>query len=84
MTIDEELTLLDSQLRRLKIEYEIFFSNPTKKATHGRRVESARRVAASPSCDQPQLNSTWIKHRPPSRCMGHRAEPLGSVEAMAS
>ncbi|MBZ5721507.1 MAG: hypothetical protein LAO03_14100 [Acidobacteriia bacterium] len=31
MTIDEELTLLDSQLRRLKIEYEIYFSNPTKK-----------------------------------------------------
>src|SRR5690348_1827037 len=28
---DEELTLLDSQLRRLKIEYEIFFSNPTKR-----------------------------------------------------
>ncbi len=31
MTIDEELTLLESQLRRLKIEYEVFFSNPTKK-----------------------------------------------------
>ncbi|HLW85094.1 MAG TPA: MXAN_5187 C-terminal domain-containing protein [Candidatus Sulfotelmatobacter sp.] len=31
MTIDEELNLLDNQLRRLKIEYEIFFSNPTKR-----------------------------------------------------
>ncbi len=31
MTIDEELGLLDSHLRRLKIEYEIYFSNPTKK-----------------------------------------------------
>jgi hypothetical protein len=31
VTIDEELTLLDSQLRRLKIEYEIYFNNPTKK-----------------------------------------------------
>ncbi len=31
MTIDEELTLLESQLRRLKIEYEVFFSNPAKK-----------------------------------------------------
>jgi hypothetical protein len=31
VTIDEELTILDSQLRRLKIEYEIYFSNPTKK-----------------------------------------------------
>lgn len=31
MTVDEELTLLESQLRRLKIEYEIFFSNPQKK-----------------------------------------------------
>jgi len=31
VTIDEELTLLESQLRCLKIEYEIYFSNPTKK-----------------------------------------------------
>lgn len=31
MTIDEELGVLDSQLRRLKIEYEIYFSNPTKR-----------------------------------------------------
>ena len=31
VTIDEELNLLDSHLRRLKIEYEIYFSNPTKK-----------------------------------------------------
>jgi hypothetical protein len=31
LTIDEELSLLESNLRRLKIEYEIFFSNPTKR-----------------------------------------------------
>ena len=31
MTIDEELTVLDQQLRRLKIEYEIFFNNPAKR-----------------------------------------------------
>ena len=31
MTIDEELSLLESHLRRLKIEYEIYFSNPQKK-----------------------------------------------------
>ena len=31
MTVDEELGALESQLRRLKIEYEIFFSNPKKK-----------------------------------------------------
>jgi len=31
VTIDEELGLLDSQLRRLKIEYEIYFSNPAKR-----------------------------------------------------
>jgi hypothetical protein len=31
VTIDEELTHLESQLRRLKIEYEVYFSNPTKK-----------------------------------------------------
>ena len=31
MTTDEELNHLDSQLRRLKIEYEIYFSNPKKK-----------------------------------------------------
>lgn len=31
MTIDEELNLLESHMRRLKIEYEIYFSNPQKK-----------------------------------------------------
>ncbi len=31
MTTDEELNLLETQLRRLKIEYEVFFSNPTKR-----------------------------------------------------
>jgi hypothetical protein len=31
VTTDEELSLLDQQLRRLKIEYEIFFNNPTKR-----------------------------------------------------
>jgi len=31
VTTDEELGVLDTQLRRLKIEYEIYFSNPTKK-----------------------------------------------------
>ncbi len=31
MTVDEELVVLESQLRRLKIEYEVFFSNPQKK-----------------------------------------------------
>ena len=31
LSVDEELNLLNDQLRRLKIEYEIFFSNPTKR-----------------------------------------------------
>src|SRR6202040_713943 len=31
VTTDEELNVLETQLRRLKIEYEIFFSNPTKR-----------------------------------------------------
>ena len=31
MTTDEELQVLDDQLRRLKIEYEIFFNNPSKR-----------------------------------------------------
>jgi hypothetical protein len=31
VTIDEELDLLDQQLRRLKIEYDIFFNNATKR-----------------------------------------------------
>jgi len=31
MTIDEELNMMESHLRRLKIEYEIFFNNPQKK-----------------------------------------------------
>jgi hypothetical protein len=31
VTTDEELGVLETQLRRLKIEYEVFFSNPTKR-----------------------------------------------------
>ena len=31
MTVDDELNLMESHLRRLKIEYEVFFSNPQKK-----------------------------------------------------
>ncbi len=31
MTTDEELNLLETQLRRLKIEYEAYFNNPTKR-----------------------------------------------------
>jgi hypothetical protein len=31
VTTDEELNLLETQLRRLKIEYEVFFNNPTKR-----------------------------------------------------
>jgi hypothetical protein len=31
VTVDEELVVLETQLRRLKIEYEVYFSNPTKK-----------------------------------------------------
>src|SRR6202789_969786 len=31
LSVDEELNHLNQQLRRLKIEYEIFFSNPTKR-----------------------------------------------------
>ena len=31
LTIDEELNHLDSLLRRLKIEYEVYFNNPAKR-----------------------------------------------------
>jgi hypothetical protein len=31
VTVDEELNLLDNNLRRLKIEYEIYFNNPSKR-----------------------------------------------------
>jgi hypothetical protein len=31
LTIDEELNHLDSLLRRLKIEYEVYFNNPSKR-----------------------------------------------------
>ncbi|OLE10418.1 MAG: hypothetical protein AUG89_12375 [Acidobacteria bacterium 13_1_20CM_4_56_7] len=31
MTVDEEMTLLESHLRRLKIEYEIYFNSPQKR-----------------------------------------------------
>jgi len=33
LTTDEELNVLETQLRRLKIEYEVYFSNPRSAAT---------------------------------------------------
>ncbi|MBA3912628.1 MAG: hypothetical protein H0X25_01930 [Acidobacteriales bacterium] len=32
MTVEEELALLEKHLRRLKIEYDVYFHNPLKKA----------------------------------------------------
>ena len=48
MTIDEELDLLDNNLRRLKIEYEIYFSSPNKRPpadTEWRVVNALRKFS---------------------------------------
>ena len=56
VTTDEELDLLDQQLRRLKIEYEIFFNNPAKRPpsdVEWKVLSLIRRFS-----DSPQLNFT--------------------------
>ncbi len=54
MTLDEELDLLEQQLRRLKIEYEMFFNNPSKRPPTD--VEWKVLSLIRKFSDSPQLN----------------------------
>jgi hypothetical protein len=57
VTIDEELNLLDQQLRRLKIEYEIFFNNPAKRPpsdVEWKVLSLIRKFSDSPRMSFPQ------------------------------
>src|SRR5271154_6139285 len=57
VTTDEELTLLDQQLRRLKIEYEMFFNNPSKRPPNDvewKVLSLIRKFSDSPRLSFPQ------------------------------
>jgi hypothetical protein len=57
VTTDEELNLLDQQLRRLKIEYEIFFNNPAKRPptdVEWKVLSLIRKFSDSPRMSFPQ------------------------------
>lgn len=58
MTIDEELNVLETNLRRLKIEYEIYFNNPTKRppADTEWRVSNAIRKLSDGYSDGQRMN----------------------------
>lgn len=58
MTVDEELNLLDNNLRRLKIEYEIYFNNPSKRppADCEWRVTNAIKKLSDGYCDGQRMN----------------------------
>jgi len=58
VTADEELNQIESNLRRLKIEYEIYFNNPTKRppADTEWRVTNAIRKLSDGYCDGQRLN----------------------------
>ena len=58
MTADEELNLLESNLRRLKIEYEIYFSSPNRRPPGDLewRVANGIRKLSDGSCDGQRLN----------------------------
>ncbi len=58
MTADEELNQLESSLRRLKIEYEIYFNNPSKRppADTEWRVTNVIRKLSDGYCDGQRLN----------------------------
>ncbi|HEY6939784.1 MAG TPA: MXAN_5187 C-terminal domain-containing protein [Terriglobales bacterium] len=58
MTVDEELNQIESNLRRLKIEYEIYFNNPTKRppADTEWRVTNAIRKLSDGYFDGQRLN----------------------------
>ena len=58
MTLDEELTLLETNLRRLKIEYEIYFNSPNKRppADTEWRVLNTLRKLSDGNSDGQRLN----------------------------
>ena len=58
MTVDEELNQIETNLRRLKIEYEIYFNNPTKRPPTDTewRVTNAIRKLSDGSCDGQRMN----------------------------
>ena len=58
MTVDEELNVLETNLRRLKIEYEVYFNNPSKRppADTEWRVSNAIRKLSDGYCDGQRMN----------------------------
>lgn len=58
MTVDEELNQLETNLRRLKIEYEIYFNNPSKRppADTEWRVSNAIRKLSDGYCEGQRMN----------------------------
>lgn len=58
MTADEELNQMEANLRRLKIEYEIYFNNPSKRppADTEWRVTNVIRKLSDGYCDGQRLN----------------------------
>lgn len=58
MTVDEELNQMEANLRRLKIEYEIYFNNPTKRppADTEWRVANSIRKLSDGYCDGQRMN----------------------------
>lgn len=58
MTADEELNQMEANLRRLKIEYEIYFNNPSKRppAELEWRVTNVIRKLSDGYCDGQRLN----------------------------
>lgn len=58
MTVDEELNQMETNLRRLKIEYEIYFNNPSKRppADTEWRVTNIIRKLSDGYCDGQRMN----------------------------
>ncbi len=58
MTVDEELNQIETNLRRLKIEYEIYFNNPSKRppADTEWRVTNGIRKLSDGCCDGQRMN----------------------------
>src|ERR1700722_5446720 len=87
LSVDEELNHLNEQLRRLKIEYEIFFSNPTKrppadvewrvqniirKFSDGRRMNFAQRFRYNEMAQRYAIQSDLWRKKTRIREEGYR------------
>ncbi len=84
MTVDEELSALDDHMRRLKVEYDIYFGGGSKKppADIGyRRPQDAMLGIQGMREEQQHEAEVALKHHAPAKPEGHFSVACSDVDS---